>query len=135
MSMADLVSTRATCPRKSVGTVIVKDKRVVSVGYNGAPSGEPHCLSYGCVIEEGHCVRVIHSENNAISDAENRGLNLRGSTLYCNTIPCFLCMVKIVRAGISEVVYKDSYNPDERVFRLAEELREVDGFIFREYIP
>lgn len=133
MSMAGLVSTRATCPRKSVGTVIVKDKRVISAGYNGSPSGEPHCIDVGCYMENSHCVRVTHSEANSIEDAENRGVSLKGASLYCNTIPCFSCFIKIIRAGIKEVVYKDSYNPDKRVIRMADELQEAGGFIFRKF--
>ncbi len=83
MNIAKEVASRSTCPRASVGAVIVKDNRILSTGYNGAPSGEPHCLEVGCLIINNHCERTIHAETNAVVQAAKYGVNINGSTLYC----------------------------------------------------
>ncbi len=82
-NIARVVATRSTCPRASVGAVVVKDNRILSTGYNGAPSGEPHCLEAGCLIINNHCERSIHAETNAVVQAAKYGVNINGSTLYC----------------------------------------------------
>ncbi len=76
------VATRSTCKRAAVGAVIVKDRHIVATGYNGAPAGKPHCLDEGCIIENNHCVRVVHAEINAIAQAVKMGISLEGATLY-----------------------------------------------------
>jgi dCMP deaminase len=83
MNIAKEVASRSTCPRASVGAVIVKDNGILSTGYNGAPSGEPHCLEVGCLIINNHCERTIHAETNAVVQAAKYGVNINGSTLYC----------------------------------------------------
>lgn len=82
LDIAYSVGQRATCPRATVGAVIVKDNRILATGYNGAPAGEPHCTDEGCIIEDGHCQRAIHAETNAIAQAAKYGISVEGATLY-----------------------------------------------------
>jgi len=83
MNIARDVATRSSCPRASVGSVVVKDNHILSTGYNGAPPGEPHCTEVGCLIINNHCERTIHAETNAVVQAARFGVNISGSTLYC----------------------------------------------------
>ena len=112
MSIADMCATRATCPRKQVGAVIAKDGRVLSTGYNGSMPHEPHCTDEGCLIIEGHCVRTIHAEVNAIAQAAQNGVSVAGATLYCTLKPCFNCYKTIISAGISQIVYYEEYGSE-----------------------
>ncbi len=120
MSVAELVSQRSTCLRRQVGAVIVKDKKILSTGYNGAPSGLPHCLDIGCLRtalkipsgERHELCRAIHAEQNAIVQAASFGVSIRGATLYSTTYPCSLCSKMIINAGMVEIVVRDGY-PDE----------------------
>ena len=109
LAMARLVATRATCPRASIGAVLVRDKRVIATGYNGAPAGEVHCLEDGCIMEDEHCQRVIHAEVNAIGQAAQHGISTTGATLYLAgdkhiTGVCRECNKVVVAAGIKEVI-------------------------------
>jgi dCMP deaminase len=83
MNIARDVAERSTCPRASVGAVIVKDNRILATGYNGALPGEPHCTEVGCLMVNNHCERTIHAETNAVVQAAKFGVNISGSTLYC----------------------------------------------------
>jgi len=83
LKIAEDVASRATCPRASVGAVIVKDHRILSTGYNGALPGEPHCTEVGCLMENNHCERTVHAETNAVVQAARFGINIEGATLYC----------------------------------------------------
>ncbi|MBM7615117.1 deoxycytidylate deaminase [Alkaliphilus hydrothermalis] len=120
MEMAEVVKTRATCLRRQVGAVIVKDKRILASGYNGAPSGLAHCADTGCLREqlnipsgERHeLCRGIHAEQNAIIQAALHGVKIEGATLYVTLQPCVLCSKIIINAGIEKVVFKGSY-PDQ----------------------
>ncbi|MBD3233507.1 MAG: cytidine deaminase [candidate division Zixibacteria bacterium] len=128
MSVASLVSQRSTCLRRSVGAVIVKEKRILTTGYNGAPSGLPHCLEIGCLREtmqvpsgERHeLCRAIHAEQNAIVQAASFGVSVRGATLYSTTYPCSLCAKMIINAGIIETVIKEGY-PDSMAVEMLEQ--------------
>lgn len=115
MSIAHVVATRATCDRKHVGAVIVRDKRIIATGYNGSVPRMPHCDDVGHDMKDGHCVRTVHAEANAIAQAARAGISLYGSTIYINTYPCWLCFKLMVSAGITEVYYDDEYRTDERV--------------------
>lgn len=118
--MAELVSRRATCLRRKVGAVIVKDRRILATGYNGAPSGLVHCFDTGCLRErlnvpsgERHeLCRGLHGEQNALIQASLHGVSLKGSTLYATTQPCIICAKMLINAGIAEIVVADGY-PDE----------------------
>ena len=119
LSIADLVSKRSTCLRRSVGAVLVKDKRILATGYNGAPSRIRHCDEIGCIREklkipsgERHeLCRGLHGEQNAFLQAALHGTSLKGATLYSTTQPCIICAKMIINAGIKEIVIKSDY-PD-----------------------
>jgi dCMP deaminase len=123
--LCELVSSRATCPRKNVGAVIVKENHVLSIGYNGSLPGLPHCLNIGCDMEDGHCVAVVHAEANAICDAAARGTALQGATLYSNLYPCWSCFKLIVSAGITEIAYKEIYGDPTRVEKAWRQLKHI----------
>lgn len=110
LEMARLAATRATCPRKHVGAVIVKDRRTVSTGYNGSPKKMPHCTDVGCLMKKvgdrESCIRTLHAESNALDDAGRRA---EGATLYCTVTPCYECAKRIINAGIIRVVVTDHY--------------------------
>lgn len=132
MEIAELVSSRSTCLRRRVGALLVRDRQILASGYNGAPSGLPHCDEVGCLREarevppgERHeLCRGLHAEQNAIIQAANHGVSLRGSTLYTTTHPCVICTKMIINAGIQRVVYRDGYADD-----LAEEMMRHSGII------
>ena len=117
MDIADLVARRSTCRRRQVGAVAVKDKRILATGYNGAPSGIPHCLDVGCLREqegipsgERHeLCRGIHAEQNVIIQAAYHGVSIEGATLYCTNLPCVICSKMLINAGIKEIFYREGY--------------------------
>lgn len=125
MHIAELAATRSTCLRRQVGAVIVKDKKILATGYNGAPSGLKHCLDIGCLREklkipsgERHeLCRATHAEQNAIVQAALFGVSIQDSAMYSTTQPCILCTKLIINAGIKKIVIQDSY-PD----RMSEEM-------------
>lgn len=117
MQIARDVSTRATCERRLVGAVVVLEKRILTTGYNGAPHGLPHCTEVGCKIQDGHCIRTLHAEQNAIVQGALNGITLRGSTLYVTCQPCNNCAKMIINAGIVRVVFDGDY-PDEFAMEL-----------------
>ncbi len=119
IKQADFVSTRATCDRKHCGAVITKNNKVISTGYNGSGSKEPHCDDAGHFLVNGHCVRTIHAEINAIQDAKERLSSLEGCKIYINTYPCWSCFGRIAKEGIKEVFYKDEYRNDEMIEKTA----------------
>lgn len=117
MDIASLVARRSTCLRRSVGAVIVKDKRILSTGYNGAPSGIRHCLETGCLREqmglasgERHeLCRGIHAEQNAIIQAALHGVSIKDADLYCTNLPCTICTKMLINAGIRKIHYRSGY--------------------------
>jgi dCMP deaminase len=106
MAIAKIVSSRATCDRAYIGAVLVKRNRIISTGYNGAPPGLPHCDgAAGHLMEEGHCIRTLHAEENAIIQlAAIGGMSAEGATLYTTHSPCYHCAKKIIMVGIKRVV-------------------------------
>jgi dCMP deaminase len=121
MNLAVQAATRSTCPRKSVGAVIVRDKTVLSTGYNGSLRGAPHCTEVGCLMDNGHCIRTVHAEANALVQAARHGVRLEGSEIYVTASPCFGCFKLLANAGIRKIYYGELYR-DEKVLRFAEEL-------------
>jgi dCMP deaminase len=117
MEIARVVATRSTCLRNNVGAVIVRDKQILSTGYNGAPSGLPHCLDIGCLREElkipsgerHELCRAVHAEQNAIIQAAVHGVSLEGATIYTTHQPCIMCAKMIINAKIRRVVYGKKY--------------------------
>lgn len=120
MDITTLVAKRSTCMRRAVGAVIVKDKRILSTGYNGAPSGITHCRETGCLREqlkvpsgERHeLCRGIHAEQNAIIQAAYHGVSIRSATLFCTHMPCSICAKMIINAGIRKIYYLSGYADD-----------------------
>jgi dCMP deaminase len=117
MEISKLVAKRSTCRRRAVGAIIVKDKRILSTGYNGAPAGVQHCIDIGCLREELNVAsgerhelcRGIHAEQNAIIQAAFHGVCIAGATLYCTNLPCVICAKMIINAGIRTIYYKEGY--------------------------
>ena len=127
IDMMNTVATRATCDRGKSGCIIVRDKRIISTGYVGSPSGLPHCDDAGHLMKQvidddgttrQHCMRTIHAEQNAICQAARHGISLEGSTLYCKMEPCRVCAMLIISCGIKHVIAQSMYHA-------AQETREM----------
>lgn len=138
MEIAKVVKKRSTCLRRQVGAVLVKDKRIIATGYNGAPSGLEHCLEIGCLRaqlkvpsgERHELCRGLHAEQNCIIQAALHGVSTKGATLYCTHFPCSICAKMIINAQIKEIVYLNYY-PDKMSLKLFEKakitLRKISG--------
>ena len=137
MSIADLVAQRSTCLRRKVGAILVKDKRILATGYNGAPSGLEHCLDIGCLREKlgipsgqrHELCRALHAEQNVLIQAAFHGIPVSGSHLYCTNLPCVICTKMLINAGINAIYYRDGYADDLSEEMLAEagiELRQLN---------
>lgn len=112
MGIAHQAATRSTCPRKHVGAVIVRDRNVLSTGYNGSVRGLPHCEDVGCVMEDNHCVATVHAEANAIIQAAKNGVSIQGAELYTTASPCWGCFKLIANAGIKKIYYGEFYREE-----------------------
>lgn len=121
MNIAREVATRATCDRKHVGALIVRDRVILSTGYNGSVRGLPHCDEIGHDMEDGHCIRTVHAEMNAIVQAAKNGVAIDGATLYTTASPCWICFKLIANAGIKAIVYGEHYR-EHRIFEVSKEL-------------
>src|SRR5438067_1662943 len=121
MNIARVVSSRSTCDRKFVGAVIVRDKTILSTGYNGSIRGMPHCSEEGHMMENDHCVATIHAEANAIIQAAKHGVRIDGATVYVTASPCWSCFKQIANAGLRRIVYGEFYR-DQRIFEFATRL-------------
>lgn len=114
MDIAKMVATRATCDRKHVGAVLVRDKTILSTGYNGSVRGLAHCDDLDHMMEDGHCVRTIHAEANAIAQAAMNGVSIKGATAYVTALPCWSCFKLLVNSGVEEIYYGEAYRPDDK---------------------
>jgi dCMP deaminase len=120
LDVSGLVARRSTCLRRNVGAILVKDKRILATGYNGAPAGLKHCLDTGCLREKlkipsgqrHELCRALHAEQNALIQASLYGISVKGSTLYATCQPCVICAKMLINAGIKEIVVADGY-PDK----------------------
>ena len=120
LQLADLVATRSTCLRRQVGAVLVKNERIISTGYNGAPRGLEHCLDIGCLREEqgipsGHryeLCRGVHAEQNALINAAYYGISTSEAVIYCTNQPCIICARMIINAGIIKIVHRGNFDDD-----------------------
>jgi dCMP deaminase len=121
MSIAQVVASRSTCPRKFVGAVIVRNRTILSTGYNGSIRGMPHCSDVGHMMEDGHCVATIHAEANAIIQAARNGVSIEGADVYVTASPCWSCFKQITNAGISRICFGEFYR-DQRIFDVAKQL-------------
>lgn len=118
MSIAQVVATRSTCDRKFVGAVIVRNKTILSTGYNGSIRGLPHCSEVGHMMEDGHCVATIHAETNAILQAARNGVMIEGASIYVTASPCWNCFKQLANAGIMRICYGEFYR-DQRSLTVA----------------
>ena len=119
MGIALLISSRSPSKRLKVGSVIVKDNRIISAGYNGFPSGTPHIS----IMRDDHEQNTLHAEQNAIADAARRGTSIQDSTIYITHYPCINCTKFIIASGIKEIIYYDNYRNDEIVNKLLEDAK------------
>ena len=121
MNIAKEIASRSTCDRKHVGSLIVRDKTILSTGYNGSIRGMPHCDDAGHMMENDHCVATIHAESNAVLQAAKNGVIIDGSEIYITASPCWPCFKMLVNAGIKKIYYGEFYR-DERIFDVAKKL-------------
>ena len=136
MDITQLVAKRSTCLRRQVGAILVKDKKILATGYNGAPARLEHCLEIGCLREqqsvpsgERHeLCRGLHGEQNAIIQAAYHGVPIRGATLYCTNHPCVICSKMLINAGIERIVYEEGYADDLAAQMLKESGIKVERF-------
>ncbi|HIH37212.1 MAG TPA: cytidine deaminase [Methanocellales archaeon] len=134
LEIASVVAKRSTCLRNQVGAVIVKDKRILSTGYNGAPRDLEHCLDIGCIREQNdipsgerhELCRGVHAEQNAIIQAAIHGVSIEGSTLYSTHQPCILCAKIIINANIRRVLFVNSYPDDDALKFLRQAKVEIE---------
>jgi dCMP deaminase len=137
MSITGMVAKRSTCLRRKVGAILVKDKRILATGYNGAPSGLRHCEEIGCLREttsvpsgERHeLCRGLHAEQNAIIQAAYHGFSIRGATLYCTNKPCVICSKMLINAGIRKILYEDGYEDHLADQMLREANIQIERFV------
>ena len=130
LEMAGLVSKRSTCLRRSVGAVLVREKRILATGYNGAPSGLKHCIEVGCMRqklkipsgERHELCRALHAEQNALIQASLHGISVKGATLYATTQPCVICAKMLINAKIKEIVINQGY-PDKMAMDFLKEAK------------
>ena len=118
MLQAVLLSLRSTCERLSVGAILVRDKRVIAGGYNGAVSGDDHCIDVGCYVVDGHCLRTIHAEMNAVLQCSKFGIPTDGAEIYVTDFPCLQCTKSLLQAGINKIYYMRNYHNDDYAIRL-----------------
>ncbi len=121
MKIAEQVATRSTCDRKNIGAVIVRDKTILSTGYNGSIRGMPHCDDVGHLMENDHCVATVHAEANAIIQAAKNGVRIDEAELYTTASPCWSCFKLIANAGIRTIYYGEFYR-DARSIEVAKQL-------------
>ena len=137
MAITRLVAKRSTCMRRAVGAILVKDKRILATGYNGAPARLRHCEEVGCLREDSgvpsgerhELCRGLHAEQNVIIQAAYHGISIKGSTLYCTNKPCAICTKMIINAGIRKIVYEEGYNDDLATQMLSEAGIEEERFV------
>ena len=124
MQTAELWALRSTCIKPN-GALLSREGKVISIGYNGAPAGHPHCIDVGCLDSHGGCIRTIHAESNAVAMAARHGISTKRATMYCTTSPCYVCAKLLISAGISKVVYRTLYRDPSGVDLLRESNVEV----------
>jgi dCMP deaminase len=121
MAIARQVATRSTCDRKHVGAVVVRDRMILTTGYNGSIRGLPHCDDVGHMMEAGHCVRTVHAEANSIVQAARNGVRLESADIYVTASPCWNCFKLIANSGLKRIVFAEFYR-DERIFEFSQKL-------------
>lgn len=112
IAQAAILSTRSTCTRLHVGAIFVRDNRIIASGYNGSVSGTPHCSDVGDLMVDGHCVRAVHAEQNALMQAAKMGIAVDGAQVYVTDVPCLQCTKLLLQAGITKISYMRNYHND-----------------------
>ncbi len=136
MEMAHVVAKRSTCLRRKVGAILVKEKHILSTGYNGAPKGLKHCSETGCLREDQNVpsgerhelCRGLHAEQNAIIQAAVFGVSIKGSVLYCTSTPCVVCVKMLINAGVTEIIYAGDYPDDLAKQMMSESTLKIKRF-------
>jgi dCMP deaminase len=118
MAQSVLLSLRSTCTRLEVGATLVKDRRIIAGGYNGSVSGHHHCIDDGCYIVDGHCIRTIHAEMNALLQCAKLGISTEGAEIYVTHFPCLPCTKAILQAGVKKIYYLNDYRNNEYAMEL-----------------
>ena len=118
MIQAALLASRSTCKRLSVGAVLVRDKRIIGSGYNGSVAGDVHCIDEDCCLRDGHCVRTIHAEMNALLQCARFGTSTDGASVYVTDFPCLQCTKSLLQAGITQINYLRNYHNGDYAMRL-----------------
>ena len=121
MAQSHLLSLRSTCTRLMVGATIVRDKRIIAGGYNGSVSGSVHCMDEGCYVIDGHCVRTVHAEANALLQCAKFGVPTDGADVYVTHFPCLQCCKQLIQSGIQTVFYAEDYHNHEYAIQLFKE--------------
>ncbi|WP_071131053.1 ComE operon protein 2 [Enterococcus timonensis] len=122
MAQALILALRSTCDRAKVGATIVRDRRIIAGGYNGSVSGDEHCIDVGCYVVDGHCVRTIHAEMNAILQCAKFGVATSGAVVYVTHFPCLQCTKMLLQAGITKIYYMKDYRNDPYAEKLLQNL-------------
>ncbi|MBM6935270.1 ComE operon protein 2 [Enterococcus cecorum] len=122
VAQAVLLSLRSTCTRLEVGATLVKDRRIIAGGYNGAVSGDNHCIDHGCYVVDGHCIRTIHAEMNALLQCAKLGISTDSAEIYVTHFPCLHCTKAILQAGIKKIYYLHDYHNDPYAIELIQKL-------------
>jgi dCMP deaminase len=138
MAITKMVAKRSTCLRRQVGAILVKEKRILATGYNGAPAGLKHCDEVGCLRQDTsipsgqrhELCRGLHAEQNAIIQAAYHGIPIAGSTLYCTNKPCAICSKMLINAGVKEIYYEDGYEDP-----LADQMLTEAGIETKRLVP
>ena len=121
MQLATVVAQRSTCERATVGALLVVDHRIIATGYNGSISGDPHCDDAGHLMRDGHCIRTLHAEMNAILQCAENGVSTRGAAVYVTYYPCLNCTKALIQAGVTRVYYAHDYRNDPYAVQLFKE--------------
>ncbi|MFD2046126.1 ComE operon protein 2 [Ornithinibacillus salinisoli] len=121
MAQSHLLSLRSTCTRLMVGATIVRDKRIIAGGYNGSVSGSVHCVDEGCYVIDGHCVRTVHAEANALLQCAKFGVPTENADVYVTHFPCLQCSKQLIQSGIRTVYYSEDYKNHPYAIQLFEE--------------
>ncbi|WP_419154717.1 deaminase [Weissella bombi] len=118
MLQAIMLAARSTCTRLHVGAVVVKDGRIIASGYNGSVSGTPHCTEVGDLIVDGHCIRAVHAEQNALMQLAKMGISADGAQVFVTDFPCVHCTKLLLQAGVTKINYLRNYHNDDFVSEL-----------------
>ncbi|WP_040980280.1 ComE operon protein 2 [Oceanobacillus jeddahense] len=121
MAQSHLLALRSTCTRLMVGATIVRDKRIIAGGYNGSVSGDVHCIDEGCYVIDGHCVRTVHAEANALLQCAKFGVPTDGADVYVTHFPCLQCTKQLIQSGIKNLFYAEDYKNHPYAVQLFEE--------------